>query len=130
MSALNDRFFNLGYMYGQGMFERQAERDKRRAAEEIMNQQGQGSANSNANSNTNGNTNTGSNITLGQLARNSAGRRTDYCDFGNDFYDNIYNNIPEITPALLAQITAENKNYDFARDLGTLNSQSSNPYLR
>lgn len=134
MSALNDRFFNLGYMYGQGMFERQAERDKRRAAEEIMNQQGQGSANSNANSNTNGNTNgntnTGSNITLGQLARNSAGRRTDYCDFGNDFYDNIYNNIPEITPALLAQNAAENKNYDFARDLGTWNSQSSNPYLR
>lgn len=107
MSALNDKFFNLGYIYGQGMFERQAERDKRRAAEEIMKQQGQGSANSNAN----GNTNTGSNITLGQLAQSMNGNNA-------------------VTPAQLAQIAAENKNYDFARDLGALNSQSSNPYLR
>lgn len=107
MSALNDKFFDLGYIYGQGMFERQAERDKRRAAEEIMKQQGQGSANSNAN----GNTNTGSNITLGQLAQSMNGNNA-------------------VTPAQLAQIAAENKNYDFARDLGALNSQSSNPYLR
>ena len=107
MSALNDKFFNLGYIYGQGMFERQAERDKRRATEEIMNQQGQGSANSN----TNGNTNTGSNITLGQLAQSMNGNNA-------------------VTPAQLAQNAAANNSYDFARDLGALNSQSSNPYLR
>ena len=103
MSALNDKFFNLGYIYGQGMFERQAESDRRRAVEEIMKRQGQGNGNNN--------TNAGNNITLGQLAQSANGSNA-------------------VTPTQLAQNAAANNSYDFARDLGTLNSQSSNPYLR
>lgn len=103
MSALNDKIFNLGYIYGQGMFERQAESDRRRAVEEIMKRQGQGNGNNN--------TNAGNNITLGQLAQSANGSNA-------------------VTPTQLAQNAAANNSYDFARDLGTLNSQSSNSYLR
>ncbi len=107
MSSLNDKIFNLGYMYGQGMFKRKAEGELSDAIEEMMKRQ---SGNSSDNSNTSG-SNSNGNVTLGQLAQAMSG-------------DNA------VTPAQLAQNAAANNSYDFARDLGTLNSQSSNPYLR
>lgn len=106
MSSLNDKFYNWGYLYGQGAFQRQAEHDAAEAARKIQEMQGQGS---NSNQGGNGNADK-SNITLGQLAQ--------------------YATNNTITPQQLAQNAAANNSYDFARDLGTLNSQSSNPYLR
>lgn len=106
MSSINDKLFNLGYMYGQGAFSRKAEGELTDAIEEMRKQQGQGS---NSNQGGNGNADAG-NITLSQLAQ--------------------YATNNAITPQQLAQNAAANNSYDFARDLGTLNSQSSNPYLR
>lgn len=107
MSNGMNEFWNGMMSVAQAVNRNKQERSITKALEEMMKQQG---GNSNSNSNT-GDSNSNGGVTLGQLAQAMSG-------------DNA------VTPAQLAQNAAANNSYDFARDLSTLNSQSSNPYLR